>query len=142
MIYKRLNINNSIIFVLLILNMQRGKDSVRILKPNELVNGELSIKGLCILLVHASWCGYCIKFMPDYHKVSDKAKNANLETIFCKLESNEQSKNAISAFNRAHPEYEITGFPTVLLFKHGKPISVYKGSRDPESFFKFVKSLR
>lgn len=127
--------------------MKRGNDyendpTVKVMKSSQLKDGKLQIDNLCILLVHAVWCGHCQHFMPDFHKIANRAKQSNLPIVFAKFESDESSQEAIKRFNEKHPKFSVKGFPTLLIFKHGDCISQYNGSRDPDSLFNFVRSLR
>lgn len=99
-----------------------------------------------------SWCGWCIKGMPDMKKYYEKYKN-KLEIVGIDCNDTEDSWKAavethalpwIHVRNAGDPDisvmYAIEGYPTkIVLDKEGKIAKVVVGE-DPE-FYKYLDSL-
>lgn len=67
---------------------------------------------------------------PDYSKVADDLKSS---TDHCTLAMFDCTKNP-----EITEKYQISGFPTVKLFRSGKYIADYKGARSPDNIKQFI----
>ena len=80
-----------------------------------------------ILLVHASWCGHCVKFMPVYTEIAQNFKQKGDRFNVVAIESEELKDKNINL------KLNITGFPTILFFdQKGRVMNAYKGSRNKD----------
>lgn len=88
-----------------------------------------------ILLIHASWCGHCKKFIPAYKRVC-QLLNARDTTFPCLAIESEELKADGGKLSNA---LEVEGFPTIKFFdQNGKIIGDYTGNRDPDSILKKI----
>lgn len=73
-------------------------------------------KGLKLVEFYTTWCGYCKKQKPELEK---------LEKIWIGLVDADESP-AIAA------KYDVSGFPTFIIFKDGKALDRFSGLRSKE----------
>lgn len=76
---------------------------------------------------YAPWCGHCIHLEPTWTKLAQRSKNI----VIAKYNATDSLPSGIN----------ISGYPTLLLFKNGKQIQQYQGSRELEDLEKFVKTM-
>mmetsp|Transcript_50659 Transcript_50659/g.127637 ORF Transcript_50659/g.127637 Transcript_50659/m.127637 type:complete len:280 (+) Transcript_50659:123-962(+) len=89
---------------------------------------------------YAPWCGHCKAMAPAYEKAAKKLKKAADE-------SGEPSAHPRLAKVDATVEkdlaakYEVTGFPTIVVFKDGELFDTYKGGRDKDDFINYMSTV-
>ena len=92
--------------------------------------------GKCaVVFFHATWCGYCVKFMPEWKKFKSQmnGKTVNGKQIVC-IECSSEEKEKIS-------NYGIESYPTLKLCDaQGNVISDYEGERTVAGLKKFVNN--
>jgi thiol-disulfide isomerase/thioredoxin len=74
-----------------------------------------------MLLIHAEWCGHCVRFLPTFNELSD---TIGKDFVCCSIESEEITEDVkkMLAFR---------GFPTIKFFDQtGRIIGDYDGSRE------------
>ncbi len=101
------------------------KTSVKVLDPSDFKDDspyQLKDTRCAFVLVYAEWCGHCQNFKPEYIKFADKAQFIHVYALDSDL--NENIKNSFD-----DSKFPIRGFPTLLLFKNGKPVEEYSGER-------------
>lgn len=85
--------------------------------------------GKQLVLFYADWCGHCKKIKPVWDEaadeINDKDKNKKMLKVNCGGGS-EKEKDIME-------KYKIDGYPTIILFKNGKP-SPYEGARNKDAF--------
>ena len=93
------------------------------LKENKLcISQKLMNNKFGLLLVHAKWCGYCVRFKPTYEEIH-KLLNKNFNCMA--LEDVELEKNNLNKY------LKIVSYPTLLwVDKKGNIIGRYEGNRD------------
>jgi thiol-disulfide isomerase/thioredoxin len=77
-----------------------------------------------MLLIHATWCGHCVKFGPTFNEIAD-----TIGKDFCcsSIESEELNDQLSSAL-------KFQGFPTIKFFaQDGKLIGDYNKERNKET---------
>tara|TARA_B100000586_G_scaffold269328_2_gene247907 strand:+ start:553 stop:1077 length:525 start_codon:yes stop_codon:yes gene_type:complete len=85
-------------------------------------------KGKQLVLFYAPWCPHCKDMLPEW----DKFAEANRSNVEAKKVNSEEQPALIK-------EYDVQGFPTILLLDpNGKTIATYEGGRDAKSFADFV----
>ena len=67
-------------------------------------------EGLALVDFWASWCGPCRMIAPIIEQLSEEETNVKV----CKLNVDENPRTAF--------DFQITGIPTMLLFKNGKKV--------------------
>jgi thiol-disulfide isomerase/thioredoxin len=75
----------------------KSSERIQITRTNNNVPG--------ILLIHANWCGHCVRFMPTYKKLSELL---GMKFLCLSIEHSELEKN--SSLNKS---LNVTGFPTM-----------------------------
>ena len=83
---------------------------------------------------YATWCGMCKKFNPKWVRMAQDYAQRGIEVTFAKLDAEKQEETAM--------EYEISGYPTLVLFS-GKDRFDYDGNGmfDEESIEKFIAKV-
>lgn len=93
---------------------------------------KLSIKkGLSFVKFFAPWCGHCKRLAPTWDELNKKFianDNVNILKVDCTLEASKQLCN----------EQEIEGFPTLYLYRDGRKITEYNGSRNLDDLYEYV----
>jgi thiol-disulfide isomerase/thioredoxin len=86
-------------------------------------------KGPGMLLVHAEWCGHCVRFMPQYKKLSEKLKDTFPFTAVEESQMNKQTQKKIG----------VKGYPSLYFFdESGKIIEMYTEERDNDKILKKI----
>ncbi|KAF7992883.1 hypothetical protein HCN44_005227 [Aphidius gifuensis] len=89
------------------------------------------IKGITLVKFFAPWCGHCKRLASTWEELGKKFitnDNVHIVKIDCTLQVNKQLCD----------EQEVEGFPTLFLYKNGKKISEYNGSRTLDDLYEFI----
>ncbi|CAN2389674.1 positive regulation of protein folding, partial [Pristimantis euphronides] len=81
---------------------------------------------------YAPWCGHCKQFAPEYDKIAGTLKENNPPIPVAKVDATEAAKIA--------EKYDISGYPTIKIFKNGQPVE-YEGSRTEKAIVAKVKEV-
>lgn len=105
-------------------------DNFKVINSNVFINPRIMKGNPGIILVHANWCGYCVKFMPTYKKIAAQL-NQEGDSFACLAIESEELKKDNGAVSNA---LSIEGFPTLFwVAQDGKVLGQYKGDRDPNT---------
>lgn len=86
-----------------------------------------------LVMFYAPWCGHCKKLKPEYEEASvDLAKN-DPPVVLAKVDCTEAGKDTCSRF-------QVSGFPTMKIFKSGELAADYNGPRDAEGIVRYMKT--
>ncbi|KAL0113883.1 hypothetical protein PUN28_011311 [Cardiocondyla obscurior] len=88
-------------------------------------------KGLSFVKFFAPWCGHCKRLAPTWEELGKKFfgnEFVNIVKVDCTLDVSKQLCN----------EQEVDGFPTLYLYRNGRKVSEYNGSRNLEDLYDFV----
>ena len=89
-----------------------------------------------VLNFNTSWCGYSVRFQPEWEKFQKevKARNdlSNVRAYDIKCDNADNKQMCV--------EYEVPGFPTIIIEKDGKKTD-YSGARTTEALIETVKNL-
>lgn len=99
----------------------------------EKFSNEKSVK---VYNFNTSWCGYSVRFQPEWNKFEEEVKNnkslSHIQAmdVKCDNESNEQMC----------ADFEVPGYPSVVIEKDGKRIA-YNGPRTSQGLIEAVNTL-
>ncbi|XP_046734653.1 thioredoxin domain-containing protein 5 homolog [Diprion similis] len=88
-------------------------------------------KGVTFIKFFAPWCGHCKRLAPTWEELGKKFwanENVHIVKVDCTMNSSKQLCN----------EQEVDGFPTLFLYKDGRKLSEYNGSRTLDDLYEFV----
>ena len=85
-----------------------------------------------LVLYHASWCGHCKTFMPEWDKFAKHAQQHLKHIDVIKIQCDSNKDTCKLNF--------IKGFPTVALHKKNGEIVVFQDDRTMEKLLKFVNN--
>lgn len=82
-----------------------------------------------MLLIHATWCGHCVRFLPTFNELSDYVGK---DFTCASIESEEITDNLKNML-------DFRGFPTIKFFDQtGRIIGDYNGNRDKDDILKHI----
>jgi protein disulfide-isomerase-like protein len=81
-----------------------------------------------MVLFYAPWCPHCKSMMGDWEKLQNEV-GSDVEVV--KVNCDEKPEMA--------EQYDVKGFPTIILFKEGKKVH-FEGSRNLDNFLEFLRS--
>lgn len=116
-------------------NEDEKKDSTEAMDPVFTLTGESFEhgieKGVTFIKFFAPWCGHCKRLAPTWEELGKKFwanENVHIVKVDCTMNSSKQLCN----------EQEVDGFPTLFLYKDGRKLSEYNGSRTLDDLYEFV----
>jgi thiol-disulfide isomerase/thioredoxin len=87
-----------------------------------------------LVLFYADWCGHCNKLKPTWETAVESAKEKGLTMIKINVGGNDSDSEETKMKNaEISKKYNIDGYPTIILFKNGKP-TPYEGPRTVDGF--------
>jgi protein disulfide-isomerase A1 len=93
-------------------------------------------KNVKVYNFNTSWCGWSVKFQPEWKKLEDTVKNDmsldNIQAFDIKCDNPENEAKC--------KEFEVQGFPTVIIEVDGKR-GVYNGPRESDKIIETLKDL-
>lgn len=94
-------------------------------------DGFIASQEYTIVEFFAPWCGHCKSLAPEWEAAAKKTRKLDPPTILAKVDADAHKDLA--------SRYDITGYPTIKIFKGGKA-SEYEGPREAKGIVKYVKS--
>ncbi|GAB1862216.1 Thioredoxin domain-containing protein 5 [Camponotus japonicus] len=88
-------------------------------------------KGFSFVKFFAPWCGHCKRLAPTWEELGKKFfanNNVNIAKVDCTLDASKQLCN----------EQEVEGFPALYLYRDGRKVFEYNGSRNLDDLYDFV----
>ena len=99
------------------------------LSPNSFKQDDITFlkEGMCcVVLYYVPWCPYCKKIEGLWKELSTKT------TFFCVKALNCEKYKEFATMMREELE-GFRGYPTIVFYKQGKPVEIYKNERNLES---------
>lgn len=91
----------------------------------------INTKSHVLAKFYAPWCGHCKKLAPEYEAAAafleENTGDVSLVEVDC------TDNKALCA------EYEIQGFPTLIVFEDGVPVGNYQGKRSAADIISYMK---
>ncbi|XP_050466550.1 thioredoxin domain-containing protein 5 homolog [Cataglyphis hispanica] len=88
-------------------------------------------KGFSFVKFFAPWCGHCKRLAPTWEELGKKFfanNNVNIAKVDCTLDGSKQLCN----------EQEVISFPALFLYRDGRKVLEYNGSRNLDDLYDFV----
>ena len=89
-----------------------------------------------LVLFFADWCGHCQNLKPTFIDFADMAQFCTVAAV--DSQANADLLNKIQA--KASP-IKIKGYPTIWMYKDGKPLKEYNGERTKQALLKAAMTL-
>lgn len=96
------------------------------------------MKYYVLLVFYADWCGQCKKFLPNliqFGKVYEESSETEVKSRVILTKSDAIANSALAE------QYQVTGFPTILLFSPGEEAPLrFSGAREPHHLSAFLSA--
>lgn len=89
-------------------------------------------KGVSFVEFFAPWCGHCKRLKPTWDQLADKF-SAKTDVTIARVDCTLADCKDLCA------QEKVQGFPTLYIYKDGKQLSEYTGSRSLEDLVEFVE---
>ena len=105
-----------------------------------------AIESDCVIKYYAPWCGFCKSFESTYKQVSDTIGKTDMGVNVLRFNmdkhGNDVKKENVGMSTFGVPVHEdVSGFPTVILYKKDGSRSLYKGPRELEPMVETIKAF-
>lgn len=115
-----MSLKHVLLFTILALVAQAGDSNVIDLTDGT-IDDALAEYDTILVEFFAPWCGHCKRLAPEYENGADLLKDRNSKARLAKVDATVETKSK--------DQYQIRGFPTLLLFQKGKMVEKYQGER-------------
>jgi thiol-disulfide isomerase/thioredoxin len=110
---------------------------LRVSPQNESVYIKNNSKNPGLLLIHAKWCGHCVRFKPKFIEISNMLNRNGNDFPFMAIEDEELQKDTDKL-----QALKFRGYPTLKFFDQtGRIIGDYQGDRDTSSILQEICSV-
>ena len=92
----------------------------------------VSAQEYTIVEFYAPWCGHCKSLEPEWAAAAAKTSKLKPKVYLAKVDADQHKDLA--------GKYDVSGYPTIKIFKNGKIDGDYDGPREAKGIVKFVKS--
>ena len=106
-------------------------------RNGNLINSDIPKDKPVVVMIFASWCGYCRQTKPAFQEFANKMKGK----VFCAAIQSDgerpSEKRLSDKLKTIKPDFR--GFPDFILFKNGKQINKELKGRSVQDFIEFSK---
>lgn len=95
-------------------------------------DSEVAKHDLILVEFFAPWCGHCKKLAPEYEKAATALKSNDPPVPLAKVDCTANSETC--------GKFEVSGYPTLKIFKGGDFAEDYQGPRESEGIYKTMIS--
>ena len=92
--------------------------------------GDLKDKTCTAVMFFAPWCGHCQALKPQWKTLQDMRGFMKVVAFDCDV-----NQDFVAKIGKRYPGL-ITGYPTILFYKNGKPVKKYTGERTAQNILK------
>jgi len=85
-----------------------------------------------VVKFYAPWCGHCKRMAPEYEKAAKILKENDPPVPLVEVDCT--TEKAVCG------KYEVSGYPTLKVFRNGEKSADYSGGREANDFVKFLAS--
>lgn len=78
-------------------------------------------------------CGHCKRLKPEYAQAAELLHNDDSQIRLAKVDCTEGGKETCN-------KYQVSGYPTLKIFKNGEMSSDYNGPREAQGIVKYMKA--
>lgn len=107
-------------------------------KDGELLHARIPKDKPAIVMVKASWCGFCTKTMPNFEQFSNQYSDKVFTAVINHDGTVEGEKELGKRVTEFAPNFR--GFPAFLKYKGGKIVDMTQGYKDVDALVKFMQS--
>ncbi len=93
-------------------------------------NAEFPKQEYALVAFLADWCGHCREFKPKWNKIMEKMKRNTKEGMLATVPE--------PFMERTIGKFQVSGFPTLRLFKKGELVEDYAGKRDAPDLERYI----
>lgn len=104
------------------------EDDVLVL-TNDNFDHVVNPKDAILVEFYAPWCGHCKKLVPEYAEAAKQLKEEGIR--IAKVDATVQEEVA--------KRYDISGYPTIKLFKKGEAVEDYRGARTAGAIVEYMR---
>lgn len=90
-----------------------------------------------VVIVLASWCGYCKSFAPIFQEFARQTNGKNVLCACIQADGDASEQQLASRVKQMMPRF--MGFPHVALIKDGMVVKEYDGDRTLKSLYSFLQ---